>query len=79
MIGSPYTWLEEFTQKAHWLGGYKDAQSGENVTTLETLHALLEESFEPVGAPQDLPFVIRETARKYQHTVSQVTLWKKKV
>ncbi len=79
MIGSPYTWLEEFTQKAHWLGGYKDAQSGENVTTLETLHALLAESFEPVGAPQDLPFVIRETARKYQHTVSQVTLWKKKV
>ncbi|SFR63750.1 5-histidylcysteine sulfoxide synthase [Thiomicrospira sp. ALE5] len=78
MLGSPYTWLEEFTQKAHWLGGYKDAQSGENVTTLETLHALLSKDFEPVGEPQDLPFVIRETARKYQHTVSQVTLWKKK-
>lgn len=78
MLGSPYTWLEDYTAKAHWLGGYKDAQSGENVTTLEALHQVLSEYFEPVGAPQDVPFVIRETARKYQHSLSQVTLWKKK-
>lgn len=78
MLGSPYTWLEDYTAKAHWLGGYKDAQSGENVTTLEALHQVLSEYFDPVGAPQDVPFVIRETARKYQHSLSQVTLWKKK-
>ena len=78
MIGSPYSWSEQHTVKANWLGGYKDGQSGENVTTLEALQAILSEQFEPVGEPFDLPFVIRETARKYQHSVSQVTIWKKK-
>jgi hypothetical protein len=48
------------------------------VTTLETLQTILSEQFEPVCEPFDLPFVIRETARKYQHNVSQVTVWKKK-
>jgi hypothetical protein len=27
--------------------------------------------------PRDVPFVIRETARKFQHTVSQLTVWEK--
>ena len=77
LIGSPYTWLEEFTNKSHWLGGYKDSQSGENITTLEGLHAILDKEFELVKAPFDVPFVIRETNRKYQHTVSEFTIWKK--
>lgn len=78
LIGSPYTWLEEFTQKEHWLGGYKDDKSGENVTTLEGLHAMLDAEFEMIKAPFDVPFVIRETQRKYQHTLSEFTLWKKR-
>ena len=28
--------------------------------------------------PQDVPFVIRETARKFQHTQAQVTIWRKR-
>lgn len=78
MLGSTYNWSEAFTQKQHWLGGYKDSQSGENVTTLETLHALLTEDFEPITPPQDLVFSVPETARCFQHRISQVTLWKKK-
>ncbi len=78
LLASPYTWLEEFTAKEHWLGGYKDAQSGENVTTLEGLHAVLDAEFERVQEPFELPFVIRETQRKFQHSLSEVTLWKKK-
>ncbi|KUJ72993.1 5-histidylcysteine sulfoxide synthase [Thiomicrospira sp. WB1] len=78
MIGSPYTWQETFTEKMHWLGGYKDPESGENVTTLEGLHALLASEFEPVGTPRDLPFVIRETGRRFQHTLSEITFWKKR-
>lgn len=27
---------------------------------------------------RDIPFVIRETARKFQHTVTQMTLWRKR-
>ncbi|WP_373020604.1 5-histidylcysteine sulfoxide synthase [Thiomicrorhabdus sp.] len=78
LLASPYTWSEEFTAKELWLGGYKDALSGENVTTLEGLHAVLDKEFELIREPFDLPFVIRETRRKFQHTLSEVTLWKKK-
>ena len=38
---------------------------------------LLQGHFEMLDEPQDVAFVIRETARKYQHTLSQVTLWKR--
>lgn len=77
IIGSPYTWLEEFTEKSRWLGGYKDEQSGENVTTLEGLHAILDKHFTRIAEPFDVPFVIRETQRKYQHSLSEFTIWKK--
>lgn len=78
MLASPYTWLEEFTAKEHWIGGYKDPDSGENVTTLEGLHKILDAEFDLMKAPLELPFVIRETQRKFQHTLSEVTFWKKK-
>ena len=75
VLTSPYTWLEEYTQKAHWIGGYMD-EMGATVYTLEGLKQLLEPSFELIGV-EDVPFVIRETARKFQHTVAQMTVWKK--
>ncbi|MEA3406310.1 MAG: 5-histidylcysteine sulfoxide synthase [Pseudomonadota bacterium] len=78
MISSPYTWLEEFTGKENWLGGYKDSISGENVTTIDGLHTILDQEFIQIGEPTDIPFVIRETARKFQHTLSEVTIWKKR-
>lgn len=75
MLSSPYTWLEEHTAKIEWLGGFK--QAGESLTTFDALQDLLSTHFELVTAPQDIPFVIRETARKYQHTLSQVSLWRR--
>ncbi len=75
VIASPYTWLEEFTPREKWLGGKK--VDGENVTTLEGLHRALEPTFRRVGEPRDVPFVIRETRRKFQHTTSQLTVWEK--
>lgn len=76
IISSPYTWLEEFTAKENWLGGY--TKDGIEVTTLDGLRSALEDSFELVDEPLDTPFVIRETARKFQHTIAQVTVWRKK-
>jgi len=76
LIASPYTWLEEHTPRTDWIGGFK--KDGENFTTLDGLHALLDAQFELIAPPQDVPFVIRETRRKFQHTVSQVTLWQKR-
>jgi len=76
VITSPYTWLEDFTEKDKWLGGYK-ANTGENYTTLEGLRDALAPEFKPVGDAQDVPFVIRETKRKYQHTVAELSVWQK--
>ena len=75
VIASPYTWLAEFTKKENWLGGFK--KDGEPVTGLDGLHRYLDAQFSLVTEPVDVPFVIRETARKFQHTLSQVTVWKK--
>jgi len=74
VLTSPYTWLEEYTDKSNWLGGVK--VNGENLSTLDALKQQLAESFDFEEAI-DLPFVIRETARKYQHTVAQMTIWRK--
>jgi len=76
VILSPYTWLEEFTPRDKWLGGRK--VDGENLTTLAALRAGLAGAFDPVGAPLDVPFVIRETRRKHQHTLSQMTAWRRR-
>ena len=76
VITSPYTWLEEFTPKENWLGGFK-AQTGESYSTLEGLAENLAPEFELVGDPQDIPFVIRETARKFQHSVAEMSIWRK--
>ncbi len=76
MIASPYTWLEEHTPRAEWIGGYK--LDGENFTTLDGLKSILEANFILVGEPSSVPFVIRETARKFQHSFSEVTIWEKR-
>jgi 5-histidylcysteine sulfoxide synthase/putative 4-mercaptohistidine N1-methyltranferase len=76
MITSPYTWLIEHTPHDQWLGGYK--KDGENFTTFDGLQAALKLHFDLIAGPQEVPFVIRETKRKFQHTLSEVTLWQKK-
>jgi 5-histidylcysteine sulfoxide synthase/putative 4-mercaptohistidine N1-methyltranferase len=75
LVASPYTWLEEHTPRQDWVGGYK--KDGENFTTLDGLKAMLGKHFRLLAAPQDVPFVIRETRRKFQHTLSEVTLWER--
>ncbi|MEE8588867.1 MAG: 5-histidylcysteine sulfoxide synthase [Sulfurimonadaceae bacterium] len=76
ILTSPYTWLEEYTKKEFWLGGYRD-ENGDVVSTLDGLKNALEGKFELVGT-HDVPFVIPETARKFQHTISQMSVWKKR-
>jgi len=77
IITSPYTWLEEFTERDKWLGGFK-AQTGENYTTLEGIRDALKPEFESAGPAVDVPFVIRETKRKFQHTVAELSVWVKR-
>jgi putative 4-mercaptohistidine N1-methyltranferase len=72
IITSPYTWLEDFTPRERWLGGFQ--RNGQNVTTLDGLTAALTPAF-TLEKVQDLPFLIREHARKYQWSVAQATRW----
>ncbi|MEI6209483.1 MAG: 5-histidylcysteine sulfoxide synthase [Desulfuromonadales bacterium] len=76
VITSPYTWTEEFTKKGEWLGGYREA--GEPVWSLDGLKEALTPHFRMVGEPRDVPFVIRETKRKFQHSVAELTVWELK-
>jgi 5-histidylcysteine sulfoxide synthase/putative 4-mercaptohistidine N1-methyltranferase len=73
VVTSPYTWLEEYTPKARWIGGRRE--HGEPLTTFAGLSRALAGAFTLLHR-QDVPFVIRETARKHQHTITELTVWR---
>lgn len=75
LIASPNTWLVEHTRREEWIGGFKKA--GENFTTLDGLKELLGTHFRLVEGPLDIPFVFRETRRRFQYTIMETTLWEK--
>ncbi len=67
VLATPCTWLEEFTPPENF----------PNASTLEWLKEKMGVNFELIKEANE-PFLIRETARKFQWTVSQVTVWKRK-
>ncbi len=67
VLATPCTWLAEFTPPNKWP---KDS-------TQVWLKGHLGDSFDLVESV-DEPFLIRETARKFQWTSSLVTVWKRK-
>jgi putative 4-mercaptohistidine N1-methyltranferase len=67
MLATPCTWLEEFTPPANW------PQHG----TLAWLQSSLCSTFDLVRQA-DEPFLIRETARKFQWSTSLVTVWRRR-
>ncbi|RYD71521.1 MAG: putative 4-mercaptohistidine N1-methyltransferase, partial [Verrucomicrobiaceae bacterium] len=75
IITSPYTWLEDFTPAGNWLGGYE--RDGRRISTGEGLSEALAGSFELVTT-KNLPFLIREHARKFQWSVAEATIWKRR-
>jgi 5-histidylcysteine sulfoxide synthase/putative 4-mercaptohistidine N1-methyltranferase len=74
VITSPYTWLEDYTPKAKWIGGRRE--HGEPLSTLAGLQQTLEPRFALLHR-EDIPFVIRETARKHQHSLAEMTVWRR--
>ncbi len=75
VIASPFTWLEDYTPIDRWLGGYE--QAGNRVSTFDALREKLSADFDFVRAV-DVPFLIREHARKFQWSVSRAGLWRKR-
>lgn len=66
-ITTPFTWLEEYTPSENWLGdGAQDSFAG--------LRSALEPSFE-LDKRWDMPFLIREHARKFQYSIAQASRW----
>ena len=72
VITTPCTWMDEFTPRTHWLGGVEREGLQEN--TLEGIRKSLEPHF-LLQRTLDLPFLIREHARKYQWSVAQASVW----
>lgn len=68
LMTTPFTWLEEFTPREKWIGG-RDGSAG-----AEELEGLLGPDFE-LRFAKDLPFLIREHARKFQWSVAWGTRW----
>ncbi len=70
VITSPYTWLEEYTPRDKWL-------IGEDGGTLEALRKVLDGDFE-LRRTMDLPFLIREHRRKFQWSVAEGSVWRRR-
>jgi len=67
ILATPCTWLEEFTPKENWPEG----------STFDWLKEQLSPAF-ALESKRDIPFLIRETARKFQWTVSLGSVWTRK-
>jgi putative 4-mercaptohistidine N1-methyltranferase len=75
LLCSPYAWLAEYTPEAKWLGGR--GEPGDDQSSWSALQTAMDSAFELIRVA-DLPFLISETIRKYQWTVAQASLWKRR-
>ena len=66
-ITTPFTWLEAYTPSDNWLGdGARDSFAG------------LTDALSPAFSLErrwDMPFLIREHARKFQYSIAQASCW----
>lgn len=69
ILTSPYTWLEEYTPREAWLvdpqGRATWERLAEELAGLRLVRRL------------DLPFLLREHARKFQWSVAEATVWQR--
>jgi putative 4-mercaptohistidine N1-methyltranferase len=72
LLTTPFTWLEEFTPRSHWLGGTREAGR-----SFDALAGALEPAF-TLEHRVELPFLIREHARKFQYGVALGTRWRRR-
>ncbi len=73
ILTTPYTWVETFTAPAEWLGG----QGGDAARGWDGVSAILNPEFK-LNARHDMPFCIREHSRKFQWSVADASVWKRR-
>jgi putative 4-mercaptohistidine N1-methyltranferase len=77
VLVTPFSWLEQFTPRSKWLGGFYDPVSKDKLLSKDELQLIMEErGFEKIHE-EEMPLVIREHQRKYQYIVSEATGWRK--
>lgn len=72
LLATPFSWLAEFTPPSNWLGGKAGFPPSR-----EALVSVLSPHFEP-ELEKDIPFLIREHARKFQYGISLGTRWRRR-
>ncbi len=75
ILTSPYTWLREYTPRRNWLGGF--VRAGKRIKTFDELKGILSPEFQLLRR-RDLPFLIREHARKFQLGIAEGSVWLRK-
>lgn len=68
LLATPFSWLAEFTTADEWIGGRPEQSSADELKQILKRHFRLDLSVE-------LPFLIREHARKFQWGVAWGTRW----
>ena len=70
-----YVNLTSLLTQAKWIGGYKKSD-GSEIRGFDTIKEIMGSHFELVEE-LEMPFIIRETARSHEWTVSHATVWKR--
>jgi putative 4-mercaptohistidine N1-methyltranferase len=75
LFASPFTWLESYTPKNRWVGG-----TVSNAGPVRSWDALCEQldPYFTLDFDTELPFLIREHARKFQWSVARAGRWIRK-
>ena len=74
-LASPYNWKGDYTPPNRWLGGR--FHCGAPLCSATEIERLLTRHFVATGPPREIEFVLRETARTFQHGISQFQLWRR--
>ena len=72
LLATPFSWLTEFTPPSNWLGGKPGCPPSH-----EVLASVLAPDFD-LEFEKDIPFLIREHARKFQYGISLGTRWRRR-
>eukprot|EP00002_Diphylleia_rotans_P023988 TRINITY_DN4727_c0_g1_i1.p1 TRINITY_DN4727_c0_g1~~TRINITY_DN4727_c0_g1_i1.p1 ORF type:complete len:265 (-),score=53.50 TRINITY_DN4727_c0_g1_i1:218-1012(-) len=73
---TPCSWMEQFTPKSNWLGGYyRDGKEDEPVRTFDGIKEIMEANGFRLVAREDVPLLIREHVRKFQYTFAEMSAW----
>lgn len=92
VLVTPYSWLDHYTERSQWLGGYYEEEDGgekddPNDTkkkkkkkacySKDRLKQVMESNGFALVHEEPMPLLIREHQRKYQYIVSEATVWKR--